>query len=606
MDPYRLKRRTRKIIKAAVFPLRTAKEVRTHLIKRRVNKRRLVSYQEWFERQMPSVAGLEAQSREAKHLKYQPLVSIVLPVYDPPERFLRGCIESVINQTYENWQLCVVDDASPSAIIDVVKEYATKDKRIVWHRSDNNQHIAGASKKALTMANGEFVGLLDHDDLLLPYALFEVVSLLNRQPQADLIYSDEDKVDEKDRHMEPFFKPDWSPDFLHACNYITHFSVFRKTLLDKVGDFRMGTEGAQDWDLLLRFTQQTDNIFHIPKILYSWRKLPTSTAVNSESKPYAYINQLKVLRDSLSGRGREATSVFEHVYMGFWRVRYQIQQRPMVSIVIPTKNNYTYVEQCVRSIIEKSTYTNFEIVIVDTGSTDRDAREFYSSRLVTTNNVRVVNWTKPFNFSAVCNAGATAAKGDYLLFLNDDTKLITADWIEGMLEHAQRDDIGVVGCKLLFPTWRIQHAGVVLSKRDVAFHPFYNQHLLHDIFINIYVSNIRNCAAVTGACCMVSRKKFDAAGGFDDALEVTYGDVDLCLKMLDKGYHNLYTPFVELFHYESVSVGRITGNERDRAEIDKAFKIMQQRWAKYLARDPYYNDNFMQYGPGYDFEEVAT
>ena len=584
---------------AAANPRRTVERVRFMTKRRTVNKARATTYNEWFKAYEKSI-DLEEQKRVAKNFKHKPLISIILPIYNTNQEHLAKCVESVIGQTYDNWELCVADDASTTDVLGIVKKFAKGHKNIKWVRLDKNQHIAASSNEALKLASGEFVALLDHDDLLMPNALFEMARTINENPAADLIYSDEDKVEDGNGHMEPFFKPDWSPEFLFSCNYITHFAVLRRSIVSKIGGFRAGTEGAQDWDLFLRFVRETDNIFHVPKMLYSWRKSQTSTAKSAKSKPYAYINQMRVLRDAVADRKLPA-AVLASPYLGFWHVKRHPKGNPLVTIVIPTKDNFGYIRRCLESIIENTTYPYFEIILVDTGSTDEEVLKLYESKLITANPITIVRWNKPFSFSGACNLGATKASGEYLLFLNNDTEVITPEWIEGLLGLAQQEHVGMVGCKLLFPSKNIQHAGVVLSQRDIAFHPFYNRHQKLDIFTNIFISNIRNCAAVTAACSMVRKDKFNEVGGFDEALRVTYNDVDLCLKLLEAGYKSVYTPYSELYHYESVSVGKITGSSRNQKEIDQASDLMRKRWAKYLDRDPYYNDNFTPYGPGYDF-----
>jgi len=560
----------------------------------------------WFHStQVLSAEQLAAQRIAAKELSQKPLISIIVPLYNTVEELLRECLDSVLAQTYENWELCVADDASPEPHVwKVIEEYQAKyGEKIKAVRLKKNLHIVGASNAALELAKGEFIALLDHDDILMPNALYEMMNRLSEYPETDFLYSDEDKIDESGVHIEPFFKPDWSPDFLMSCNYITHFSVLRKSVVDSVDGFRFGTEGAQDWDLFLRVTAKTTKIQHISKILYSWRKSETSTAGDPDSKPYAYINQKRVLRDALSEYDT-AVSVCDTRYLGFWRVRYAIAGNPLVSIVIPTKDSPDYIKGCIDSIIEQTTYANFEVIIVDTGTTDPETLSFYESKVVKSNKIKIVNWNKErFNFSAACNFGAKAASGDYLLFLNNDTKILTLGWIESMLEHAQRKEIGMVGCQLSFPSNNIQHAGVVLREHDIALHPFYNMHPTDDIFTNIYIANIRNCLAVTAACCMVSKEKFNAVGGFNEKLRVTYNDVDLCLKLIDAGYYNLYTPYAQVRHYESVSVGKIETSSRDGEEHAEAAAYMRKTWPSYIHRDPYYNDSFTPKGlPYYLYE----
>lgn len=603
--------KTKRVVKRAVLavanPRRARDDVQVLLARRTKAKWRREQYLAWYEQNKLTDKEIAEQKKDAKKLKHQPLVSVLVPTYNTNPQHLRECLDSVITQTYTNWELCIADDASPNQETkDVLKEYAKKYKNITVKFSEVNQHIALTTNIALGMAKGEYVSLLDHDDLLEPNALFETVKAINEHPGIDLIYSDEDKIEDDKWHVEPFFKPDWSPDFMNSCNMVTHFATLSVKVMKKINGFHIGTEGAQDWDLFLRVTSVTDKVHHISKILYNWRKSPTSTAQAAKSKPYAYINQKKVLRSYLASQGI-AGAVETHPVMGFWRISYTIKEHPLVSIIIPTKDEYMKISACVDSILELTSYPYFEIILVENGSTDERVEAYYEK--VTRMNpgiVKVVRWNKkPFNYSDVCNFGAKHARGEYLLFLNNDTELKghSDNWIQDLLEHAQRDTVGAVGAKLLFPSDRIQHAGIVLSSRDIAFHAFYNQIPETDIFTYIYANNIRNVAAVTGACLMVSRKKFEQVGGFDVKLRVTYNDVDLCLKLLDAGYVNIYTPFVALTHYESVSVGKITTADRDTSELEAASALMRERWdEKFLKRDPYYNENFKQHGPGYELD----
>lgn len=585
-------------LKAVINPKRAAGELRTYQERVLHNKNRRKQYLDWYERQVLTEQQLEEQRKAAKKLQKKPLISVLVPTYNTRPDHLRECLDSVLRQTYSNWELCIADDASTNEETkEVIREYAKEHKNIRATFSKKNQHIALTSNVALDMAQGEFVSLLDHDDLLEPNALYETVLEINTHPDADLIYTDEDKLEDDKWHTEPFFKPGWSPDFLNSCNYITHFATIRRTVMKKVNGFGIGTEGAQDWDLFLRITAATSKIYHIPKILYTWRKSITSTAQTANSKPYAYINQKKVLRESIAHKGL-AASIEGQVVHGFWRTRYHIQGTPLVSIIIPNKDNLKLLKQCVESILEQTSYPYFEVIIVENGSTEKGIEEYYKKVTEVNSRVKVVRWNKPFNYSSVCNFGAKQSKGEYLLFLNNDTEVVTPDWMQALLEHAQRPDVGMVGCKLVFPSRHIQHAGVVLSEKG-PFHAFYGQNPNTDIFTYIYINNIRNCSAVTAACTMVDRKKFDKVGGFDSTLRVTYNDVDLCLKMLDAGYLNIYTPFAELVHYESMSVGKVNTSDRDMTELEAASAIMQKRWKKYLREDKYYNPNFAKTSPGY-------
>ena len=586
-------------VRAALHPSYGSEQIKLFRDRRLINKKRYDDYIEWFDKHKATEEQLDRQRKISKDFKYRPLISILLPTYNTNPTYLRSCIDSVLSQSYDNWELCISDDNSTSEQTkDVIKEYVEKyDNVIVTFRKENG-HISKSSNTALSMAKGDYISLLDHDDILPPNALFEVVNAINKNPEVDLIYTDEDKIDHEGNHIEPFFKPDWSPDFMNSCNMITHFATMKANIIRGVNGFTVGTHGAQDWDLFLKIAAKTNNIYHIPKILYHWRKSETSTAMNADSKPYAYINQKNVLRSSVRQR-KENAYIDSHVALGFWRKKYVIPTNPLVSIIIPTKNNFKYIKKCIESIIENTTYPYFEIIIVDTGSTDSQVNNFYGKLINDNENIQIVNYKKKFNFSDACNYGADNSNGEYLLFLNNDTEVITHDWIQSLLEHAQRPEVGMVGPKLIFEDKTIQHAGIVLSERDIAFHPFYGQDERVDIFTYIYTANIRNVSAVTAACSMVSRKKFDEAGGFDPKLRVTYNDVDLNLKLRKKGYYNLYTPYAELFHYESKSVGRINTSERDSTELQEAQNEMRKRWGDYLERDPFYNDNFEQFGPGY-------
>lgn len=587
-------------LRLLISPGYTKHFVKTQVTRWRVNKERAEAYDRWFEQQVLNAKSLAEQRKEAASLSEHPLISILLPTYNTKPEFLKKCIDSILAQTYSNWELCISDDASTNEETkQVLRQYQMAHDRIRVIFNESNGHIAACSNIALKMAKGEFVSLVDHDDELPPNALFETVKAINNYPDVDLIYTDEDKIDQHGRHIEPFFKPDWSPSFLDSCNVITHFATIRTKVMRNMNGFKIGTHGAQDWDLFLRIAKQTQKIHHIPMVLYHWRKSETSTAMNAKTKPYAYISQRRALRDSIVDR-EENAYVEAHSALGFWRKKYVIGGTPLVSIVIPTRDSYEYISRCVDSILEKTTYPYFEIVIVDTGSTEAEVKAYYKKLSRDWSGVRVTSFVEErFNFSKACNYGAMESKGEYLLFLNNDTEVITPSWVQSMLEHAQRKNIGMVGAKLLFPNDTIQHAGIVLSEQSIAFHPFYGKNPVLDIFTYIYADNIREVSAVTAACSMVSRRKFDEVGGFDPALRVTYNDVDLNLKLREAGYTNLYTPYAMLYHFESISVGKINTGARNQKEVEESSRMMRQRWGTYLSRDPYYNDNFEQFGPGY-------
>lgn len=574
-------------------------------------------YQIWLKKHYPKKKDLENQKKEIKKFKYQPLISIITPVYNPEKKHLIECLESVINQSYENWELCLVDDASTKSYVKkILENYAKKDKRIKIKFRKTNGHICVASNDALKMAKGEFIALLDHDDFLWPNALFEVVKLINKKPFSQFIYSDEDKLDYDGKtHIDPFFKPDWSPDYLRSINYITHFAVLKKSLVDKIGGFRIGTEGAQDWDLFLRTTywleknighchplDKKNPIQHISTILYSWRKTTQSTASEKHAgivKNYAYKNQKKILEDDLKRRGYEG-EVLPTKYLGLWRVKYKIIGNPLVSIIIPTKDQYPYISKCLNSILKKTTYKNYELVIVDTGSTDKKVWKFYEKVKKIHKNTQILQWKKEFNFSLVCNFGAKKSKGEYLLFLNNDTEVITSDWIEGMLEHAQRKEIGAVGCKLLYPDRRIQHVGIVLRP---IFDPYYQYifawnilKLYYDSLSNYYIYNFytslpKNLSSLTAACLMIRKTYFKKINGYNTTLKIAFNDLDLCLKVFKFKKHNIFTPYTVLIHEESISVGTPNKKFRNKKIFRYEHISFYKKWQDIIAYDPYYNHN---------------
>lgn len=561
-------------------------------------------YQIWLNKNYPNNLELKKQKLENREFKLRPKISIITPVYNTPEKLLRECIESVINQTYDNWELCLADDASTKSYVKkILEEYTKKDKRIkVFYRKENG-HICKASNDALKLATGEFISLLDHDDILWPNALFEVVKLLNKKTQTRFIYSDEDKLEEDGTtHSDPFFKPNWSLDYLRSINYITHFTVIKKDLVDKVGGFRPGFEGAQDWDLFLRITRQLhDNlpaIQHIPKILYSWRKSSESTASEKyiqKIKNYVYPSQKKSLEEDLKKRGYTGKVLLTE-YLGLWRVKYDIIGEPLVSIIIPTKDQYQYISKCLNFISKKTTYKNFELIIVDTGSRDKKVWELYDRIKQQHNKTNVLAFSGEFNFAKVCNFGVTKSRGEYLLFLNNDTEVITPDWIQNLLEHAQRKDVGAVGCKLLYPNNTIQHAGVIFNPKnklenmtlpDHAFKGFKDG---YDYSVNnSRIYGISNYLAVTGACLMIEKKKFLKVGQFNEKLKIAFNDVDLCLKLFKQGYSNVFTPFSILVHHESISTKKPSDPNRNQEQFKKELCMLYNTWERIIVKDPFIN-----------------
>ena len=567
----------------------------------RLEMQRKDEYEKWLSMHYPSRRVIDKQRLDSGHFIYKPLISIILPVYNTNPDYLRVCIESVLNQSYENWELCIVDDASTAQETkECLKIYANKDIRVQFKRLNSNSHISIASNSALKMAKGEFIALLDHDDFLWPNALYEVVHLLQDHKDADFIYSDEDKIsdDINFKNFGPYFKPDWSPHLMSCINYIAHFSVLRRSIVEAVGGFDKNLVGAQDWDLFLRVSEKTDKIYHIPTILYSWRSHAQSTAMSIKAKDYATLAQERTLRNYFKRTLKHKVKV-EQTSGGYWYPRYQIIDQPLVSIIIPTKDKVDYLKQCISSILSLTTYSNYEIIIVDTGSREQKTKSYYKNlRTISKDKLRIVHWKKlRFNYSEACNFGAQNSKGEYLLMLNNDTEIISGSWINDMVGYAQLTNVGAVGAKLLFRNATIQHAGATIGigslTNPVAGHPGYGMDYKgYDSLQSLYTNTVRNVTVVTGACLMVSAEKFWKVEGFDPKLRVTFNDVDLCLKLWRAGYLNVYLPFVELYHYESVSVGRVKVN-RDMLEFNEAVLNIRKKWSGLFdTTDPYYNKNF--------------
>jgi len=534
-------------------------------------------FEVWLENHRLTDGMLRRMKGSAAALKYRPKISVAVPLYNTRKDWLEEMIESVQGQIYENWELCLADDASAEPHVrEVVEAYRKNDARIKVTYREKNGHISRASNSALSLATGEFVALLDHDDLLTPDAFYKVVRLLNSHPDADMIYSDEDKLDANGNRVEPHFKPDWSPDTFTSCMYTCHLGVYRRKLIEEIGGFRPGFEGAQDYDLVLRLTEKTGKIYHIPEILYHWRKVPGSTAVEVASKPYAVEAGRKAVEEAMRRRGTKA-EVLSRPDITIYRVRREIRGLPRVTILIPTKDKVDFLKRCITSIEEKTGYKNYEIVIVDNDSI-REETERYLRTVPYT----VMRFRSPFNFSKINNFAVEKTRGDHLLFLNNDTEVINGDWLEAMLEHSQRDEIGAVGAKLLYPDNTIQHAGVVLGIGGVAGHshkhfPADSPGYAHALAI------IRNYSAVTAACLMMRRRVFEEVGGFEEKLPHSFNDVDLCLKLKKAGYAVVFTPFAQLYHYETAT--------RPTTVSDFEVRYMRRKWDGILKNDPCYNPN---------------
>lgn len=577
-----------------------AKNGISHTIQRaKIEKlRNQASYPNWLARN--EVLDIEAMTQEIATFHYQPKISIAMPVYNVEEKWLRLCIDSILNQVYTNWELCMADDASTDPNVKkILTEYQQLDERIRVVFREQNGHISEATNSALAIATGEFVALLDNDDELAINAFYEVVKVLNENPELDLIYSDEDKIDMDGNRSDPAFKPDWSPDLLLGTNYISHLGVYRRSILEEIGGFRKGYEGSQDYDLVLRFTEKTtkERIKHIPKVLYYWRMLPTSTAVDQGSKGYAFEAGLRAVQDALVRRGINGHAT-HGAANGLYDVYYDIESEKLVSIIIPTKNGYKDVQRCVSSIIEKTTYQNYEIIMADNGSTDPKMHELYAKfEQQLPGRFFVESIDIPFNFSTINNRAAKKAHGEYLLFLNNDTEVITENWLTLMVSFAQQERIGCVGAKLLYPNNTVQHAGVILGLGGVAGHGHYGYPHGDLGYFGRLAINV-NYSAVTAACLLMKKADFDAVGGFEEAFTVAFNDVDLCLKVQALGRDNVWLHEAELYHFESQTRGYDDkGKKKKRFEQEKV--MMEEKWGPLIENDPFYNPNLTRDIPNF-------
>lgn len=531
-----------------------------------------------------------------KPLARQPLISLVVPVYRTPPQYLREMIASVRQQSYRNWELCLADGSGDrKETADILREYAAQDARIRYQILGENRGIAGNTNAALAMAAGEWIGLLDHDDVLEASALYEAARAINTYPEADAIYTDEDKVTMDLRaHFEPHMKPDFSPDLLRSNNYICHFFLTRRTLARQAGGFSAAYDGAQDYDFILKCTEAARQIVHLPRVLYHWRSHPASTAENPENKMYCYEAGKRAIEAHLARMGVDGQVELDPVHPGYYHVTYPVKGEPLVSILIPNKDETETLRTCIRSIRERSTYRNYEIIVIENNSTTTEIEAYY--RELEQDGVRVIRWEKPFHYAAINNFGAAAANGEYLLLLNNDTEVLTPGWIEGLLGNCQRPEVGITGAKLYYPDGTIQHAGVVMKLAGTCGHVFCGLDR-HDPGRSARAMVQQNYSAVTAACLMVKKAVFDAVGGLSEAFQVAYNDVDFCLKVREKGYLVVWNPKVELIHYESKTRGyETTPQKQERFEREK--QLLRQRWPVYMEQgDPYYNPNLTLTAP---------
>lgn len=519
-------------------------------------------------------------------------ISVLVPLYNTPEKFLRAMIKSVRKQTYSNWELCLADgsDADHGKVGTICRRFALRDRRIRYKKLDKNLGISGNTNACLDLSAGEYIALFDHDDLLHPSALHEVMKAICEK-DADFVYTDEASFHQKPRDAYlRHYKPDFAPDTLRGCNYICHLSVFSRDLLEKSGGgFRSEFDGSQDYDLILRLTEQARHIVHIPKVLYFWRSHTASVASGIQAKPYVLAAAKKALAEHLKRVGLEGT-VEDSAVPSTYRIRYAISGTPLISIVIPNKDHIDDLSKCVSSIREKSTWQNWEMIIVENNSDDPATFAYYDQLTGADQRVRVVTWDGIFNYSAICNYGASFARGEYILLLNNDTEVITPDWLQEMLMFAQRPDVGMVGAMLYYPDDTVQHGGVIVGLGGVAGHGQRDYKRGAAGYMG-RLSYAQNYSAVTAACALTRKSVWDEMRGLDEAFQVAFNDVDLCMRIRRAGYLIVWTPYAELYHCESKSRG-VDDTPEKAARYMSEVRRFQERWAREIAAgDPYYNPN---------------
>lgn len=544
-------------------------------------------YEAWFARHKADKRVLRRQ----KHASFaqKPLISIVIPLYCTPLPYLKELIESVRRQSYENWQLCLADGSPDDKAKEFLEKHYGREKRIVYQKLKENGGISANTNAAAELAKGEYLMFCDHDDTLEPDALYEIVKAIN-DTDADVVYTDEDKVSMDGQHyFDPNFKPDFNLFRLRENNYICHIFVVRKSLTDETGMLRSEFDGAQDFDFILRCCEKAKKITHIPKVLYHWRCHMDSTAADPSSKAYAYEAGRKAIREHYQRMGIDA-KVDMTERPGWYRSHIKVQGNPMVSIIIPNKDHTDDLELCLFSMSRKSTYRNYEVLIVENNSEKEETFEYYKKLPERYPKVRVLTWEKEFNYSAINNFAAEEAQGEYLLFLNNDVEILTPDWIEEMLQNCQQENVAAVGAKLYYPDDTIQHAGVVLGIGGIAGHIMCRASREDPGYFGRMIS-VQEISAVTAACMMVKKSEFDSVKGFDETFQVAFNDIDLCMKFRAAGKKIVFTPYAELYHYESKSRG-LEDTPEKQFRFDKEVKRFQEKWAQQLEMgDPYYSPN---------------
>lgn len=548
-----------------------------------------VSYKNWMKTHFPTEKMLAEQRKQ--HFTYEPKISIVVPLYKTPEKYLDEMIDSIKKQTYGNWELCMSDGSGKdSPIKEKLCQYAAKDARIKVVHNENQLHISDNTNEALKICTGDYIAFGDHDDLLAPDAFYECVRLLNQDQTIEAIYTDEDKISmDGKEHFQPHFKTDFNIDLLRSVNYICHLFVVKRSLFEKVGLLNHEYDGAQDYDFVLRCAEQAVNIRHIPKILYHWRAHKDSTAENPESKRYAFEAGIRAIQAHYDRCGIDAEVSAEQLN-GIYRSKYRLKEQPLVSVIIPNKDHTEDLDKCIRSIEEKGTYKNIEYIVIENNSQKKETFAYYEKLQAENPKVKVVFWEREFNYSAINNYGVGFAKGEYLLFLNNDTEIINPDCIEELLGYCMRDDVGIVGARLYYEDDTIQHVGVIIGLGGVAGHTFVGEPKDSLGYFGRIVT-AQDYSAVTAACLITKRKVFEKVNGFEEKLAVAFNDVDFCLKVREAGYLVVYNPYAELHHYESKSRG-LEDTEEKVLRFQGEIRTFQYRWKEILNEgDPYYSPN---------------
>ncbi len=523
---------------------------------------------------------------------YRPKISIVIPLYHTPVKYLRRILDSIREQTYGSWELCLADGSAEDKVEKCIRRHYGKDPRIKYKRLKENKGISENTNAALALASGDYIMLSDHDDVVEQGALYEIVKALNENRDLDMIYTDEDKIAMDGRsYFEPNFKTDFNPFMLECNNYICHIFVVRASIMKKIGGFRREYDGAQDFDLILRCWEETsaDRICHIPGAFYHWRAHPNSTATNPESKRYAYEAGAKALNDHFRRIGVEAEAEITET-PGIYRIHRKVRGKPLVSVIIPNKDHAEDLEKCLKSVIEKTTYDNYEILVVENNSTEKETFDYYDKMCERYPRCRLLTWEREFNYAAINNFAVQGAGGEYLLFLNNDVELITKDWMEEFLGICQLPQVGIVGARLYFPDETIQHAGVIIGLGGVAGHIFSGASRYEPGYMGRAIMP-QNLSAVTAACMMMKRSVFEQVGGFDEGFRVAFNDVDLCMKTTAAGYQIVWNPYVELYHYESKSRGQENTGDKQSRFYGEVYRF-ENKWPEILEKgDPFYNVN---------------